>query len=319
MIALGGRVARRRIRLATRVVTDSGAQARARAETAVRPVADHVARLDIDRLSMAAFIVVLTVVAGARFIAADPWNIPAFDAYAYWTTRFGLDYATAEQGHTGVYLYSPAFAQAIAPLVALPLAPFAGIWTLLAALPLVWLAGRYAFILGLLPPVAMSIGLGQLDIAFAAIAVVGLRWPAVWALPLLTKITPGVALLWFAARREWRSLAIAIGATGALAVVSFALDPSAWFGWFALLARLDFPTIGGGLLLLPIDLWLRLPLAGALVWWGARTDRHWTIPAAMCLALPTVFVNSPTILVALLPILAGARTPAGRWLTARRA
>ena len=46
----------------------------------------------------------------------------------------------------------------------------------------------------------------------AAAIVIGFRWPAAWSLVLLTKITPGIGLLWFAVRREWRSLAIALGA-----------------------------------------------------------------------------------------------------------
>ena len=315
MIDVGRRDARRGIRRATRVVGDSGAQARERVIVVMRPIVAYAPHLDVAGLSMAAFVVVLSIFAGARFIAAPPWDIPAFDAFAYWATREGLNYATAEQGRTGVYLYSPAFAQVIAPLTALPLAQFAGIWTLIVALPLLWLAGRYALVLGLLPPVAMSVALGQLDIAFAVVAVVGLRWPAVWALPILTKVTPGVGIVWFVVRHEWHALGTAVGATLAIAVASAALDPAGWVGWFAMLTRLDFPAIGGGLLLLPIDLWARLPAAGLLVAWGARTDRHWTIPVGMCLALPTVFVNSPTILIALLPLLpAVSRTPAGRWL-----
>ena len=287
--------------------------------TATRSVAAHLSRLDRERLSIGGFVVALTVFAGARFVAASPWDIPAFDAYAYWSTRDGLDYATAAEGRTGAYLYSPAFAQLIAPLTVLPLATFAGIWTLALALPLVWLAGRYALPLALLPPVAMSIGLGQLDIAFAAVAVVGLRWPWAWALPLLTKVTPGIGILWFLVRGEWRAVSIAVGATLAIGLGSAILDPAGWAGWFGMLARLEFPVLGGGLIFLPVDLWIRLPVSVAVVTWGARTDRQWTIPVAMVLALPTIFVNSPTILVALVPLLAaGPRTPAGRWLRGAR-
>ena len=34
-----------------------------------------------------------------------------------------------------------------------------------------------------------------------------------WAFVLLTKVTPGIGLLWFAIRRRWRDLAIALGVT----------------------------------------------------------------------------------------------------------
>ena len=295
------------------------ASTRASAVAAAHESLKHVRTWDLGRISVGAAVVVIGVFSGLRILAIDPWSLPAFDSYSYWTTRAGLDYASAVQGQTGAYLYSPAFAQLIGPLTALPWPVFAGVWTVVIAAPLLWLAGRLALPIALLPPVAMSIGLGQLDLAFAMVAVVGLRWPAVWALPILTKLTPGIGLIWFLVRGEWRSLGLALGATAIVASVSFALDPAAWLGWIALLARLDFPVLGGGLVLVPVDLWLRLLLAALLIVWGARTDRHWTIPVAMCLALPTIFLNSPTILLALLPLLAaGKHSPASRWLAAHR-
>ena len=150
---------------------------------------------------------------------------------------------------------------------------------------------------------------------FATVSVVGFRWPAAWAIPLLTKVTPGIGLIWFAVRREWRSLGIAVAATGAIAFVSLAFDPIGWVGWFGLLRRQEFPALEGGLLFLPVHLWLRLPVAAALVAWGAATDRRWTVPVAVCLALPTVWLTSVAILVALVPLSGlGAHTPAGAWL-----
>ena len=272
-------------------------------------------RLDVNRLAIPALVVLVGVFSGMRLLGVDPWDMPAFDVYAYWATRDGFDYVTARQGDTGAYLYSPVFAQLIAPLVALPWPVFAGLWTVLMAAPLVWLAGRYAALLVLLPPVFLSIALGQLDLLFAAVAIVGLRWPVVWVLPILTKVTPGICLVWFAVRREWRSLWIALGATLATAAASAVADPGAWTAWVAMLARMEFPVLGGGLWFLPIPLVARLLFVAVLVGWGARRDRPWVIPVGVCLALPTVWLNSPTILIALLPLVAaGARVPAGAWL-----
>lgn len=272
-------------------------------------------RLDLGRIAIPAFVVVVGVFTGLRLLGVDPWDLPAFDVYAYWATRDGYEYSVARQGDTGAYLYSPAFAQVIAPLTALPWQAFAGLWTALVAAPLLWLAGRYAVLLVLLPPVFMSVALGQLDLLFALVAIVGLRWPAVWVLPILTKITPGVGLVWFLVRGEWRSLGIALGATFATVVASAALDPSDWAAWVAMIARLEFPALGGGLWFLPVPLLVRLPVVAALIAWGARTDRAWVLPVGVCLSLPTVWVNTPTILVALLSLTAvGARTPAGSWL-----
>jgi len=44
---------------------------------------------------------------------------------------------------------------------------------------------------------------GLLAVAIA----VGFRYPAAWALVLITKVTPGIGLVWFAVRREWCPLA----------------------------------------------------------------------------------------------------------------
>jgi len=275
----------------------------------------HPDRIDLGRLAIPSFVVVLVAFAGLRLLAVEPWALPAYDSYAYWLTREGIGYAATHQGTTGAYLYSPVFAQAIAPLTALPWPVFLAIWTLLAAVPLAWLAGRYALPLVVLPPVFMSVALGQLDLAFAAVMLLGLRWPALWVLPILTKITPGIGLLWFVVRGEWRSLAIAGLATAVTVAVSAAADPVAWGGWIAMLTRMDFPELGGGLWFLPLPLGFRLFVAAALIAWGAATDRRWVLPLGVCLSLPTVWLNSPTILVAILPLVAaGARTPAGAWL-----
>lgn len=276
---------------------------------------DQPDRIEYGRLGIPGFVVVVVVFAAIRLLAVDPWAMPAYDSYAYWLTRGGVDYGATHQGVTGAYLYSPAFAQLIAPLTVLPWPAFLALWTVLTTLPLAWLAGRYALPVLVLPPVFMSVALGQLDVAFAVVILVGLRWPAAWALPILTKITPGIGLLWFLVRGEWRALGIATLVTAIVAAVSAAIDPSAWSGWIAMLLRMDFPEFGGGLWFLPLPLGFRLFVAAALIAWGAATDRRWVLPLGVCLSLPTVWLNTPTILVAVLPMAAaGARSPAGAWL-----
>src|SRR5512146_100196 len=129
-------------------------------------------RPDPGRLGIAAFVVVLAVFMAMRMLAIVPWTLPAFDVYAYWVTGTGFDYATAHQGTTGAYLYSPAFAQLIWPLTRLGWPLFAGIWTGIVAVPLAWLGGRYALGLLLLPPVFLTVACGQLDILFAVVAII---------------------------------------------------------------------------------------------------------------------------------------------------
>jgi len=264
--------------------------------------------------------VLIGVLVAFRLFGIYPWNESAFDLHAYWSTRVGVDYANQHAGPAGTYLYSPAFAQAIRPLAILPLPLFAAIWTAIGAILLVWLAGRRVMLVALLPPVLLTLVQGQLDLAFAAVAVVGLRWPALWAFPLLTKITPGIGIVWFLVRREWRSLVIALGATLAIMAVSFALDPGGWVGWTKLLLRAEFPR-DPQLVYLDVPLTVRFPIAVAIVAWGAWTSRRWTIPVAMTLAMPIIWANSVTILVALLPIMAAERGTAeerersGTWTT----
>lgn len=257
-------------------------------------------------VGIAGFVVLMGVLVGFRLFGIYPWNEYVFDLHAYWITRAGVDYSSQHAGPAGTYLYSPAFAQAIRPLTILPLPLFAAIWTAIGAALLVWIAGRRVLLVALLPPVLITLVQGQLDVAFAAVAVLGLRWPALWVLPLLTKITPGIGIVWFLARREWRQLVIALGATLAVMAVSFVLDQEGWASWAAMLLRAEFPN-DPQLVYLDIPLTVRLPIALAVIIWGARTNRTWTIPVAMTLAMPIIWANSVTILVALIPLLAGAQ------------
>jgi hypothetical protein len=267
----------------------------------------------IRRTLTAGFVLVVAIFVAARLLNIYPWNERLFDLWAYWSTRFGLDYAAARPGQSGAYIYSPAFAHLISPLTALPLTLFTAVWTILVAATLYWLAGWRSFLIGLFIPVVMSIAIGQTDLFMAAAIVIGFRYPAVWVLPIVTKLTPGVGLLWFAVRREWRSLLIALGATGAIALASIAIDPHAWLGWLGMLGRMEFPAAGDGVYL-PIPVWVRLPIAALLIAWGARTNRYWVLPIGVCLSLPTVWLNTPTILVAILPMLdRGVQAPAGRF------
>jgi hypothetical protein len=60
---------------------------------------------------------------------------------------------------------------------------------------------------------------------------------------------------------------------------------------------------GGTWASVPIPLLLRLPAAIALVVWGARTDRRWTVPVASMLALPALWYGGISMLLAVIPLL----------------
>jgi hypothetical protein len=152
----------------------------------------------------------------------------------------------------------------------------------------------------------MELGYGNVNLLLALAVVAGFRWPAAWAFVLLTKVTPGVGLLWFAVRQEWRSLAIALGAT-ALVCVPTLLAPDLWRQWFGMLAAEVAEGYG-----VPVPLVARVPMAALPVAWGARTDRRWTVPVAAVWALPTSWVNGLVLLVGCIPLVVSPSRAAAR-------
>ena len=273
-----------------------------------------------DRLGLDLFVVVAAVVVMLRLFDVHPWTPWQLDMHTYWATGAGVSYVQSNPYVIGAYLYAPAFAQVLSPLTALPWPWFAALWTAAIAAVYVWLAGRWAFPLLLLTgAVALELYLGQIDLFIAAAVVIGFRYPAVWAFPLLTKVAPGIGLLWFVFRREWRKLAIALTATIAIAAVSALLAPELWRGWYDLLRRslMDRQTVEGAYLAIPV--WLRLPFAVAIIAWGARTDRHWTVPIGILLAMPILWLNVFTLLIAMVPLREEfGLTPARAWLLRER-
>jgi hypothetical protein len=236
------------------------------------------------------------------------------DAFAYWSADPSSPYGATTDGTLTAYFYSPAFAQLSAPIHLLPWQVFIAAWTVLLTAALVWQAGLLTALALLLVPVFVDLTVGNIHLLLGAAILLGFRWPWAWAFVLLTKVTPGVGLLWFAFRREWRSLAIALGATAAIAGISFVVAPSLWFQWVdTLLATARGPDHE---FIVPIPVWFRLPISIAILYWGARSDRFWTVPLAACLALPVLRFNGFAMLVAVLPLVAStaSQTPAGRWL-----
>jgi hypothetical protein len=253
-----------------------------------------------DRLLRDLYIGLAVAFVALRLLQVEPWD-QSVDAYAYWTTRDG-DFYGGEAGIEGSYLYSPAFAQALTLLTWLPWPIFDALWTVLNIVTLGWLVGLLALPLLLFIPIPFEIVSGNVHLLYAAAIVLGFRWPATWALMFLTKVTPGIGVLWFAVRREWRQLAIALGVTGAIVAVSYVLDPGAWAAWIELLTTTTgaAPETPGPYL--PVPLLVRLPIAAAIVVYASWTDRAWLLPVGVTLALPIVWLNSLAILAACVPL-----------------
>lgn len=239
-------------------------------------------------------------------------SIPGFDSFAYWNVDPFHPY-DAPLGTIGSFTYTPAFALVASPAHLLPFGLFFFLWGSFLVVNLVWLTRRMALVWLVFLPVSLELYHGNVHLLLATVCVLGFEYPALWSIGLLTKVTPGVSLLWFVVRREWRSLAWALGATAAISAVSFAIAPSAWFDWAKFLTTSQATGAGSNdwyAFLFP-PLWLRVAAAAVLVVWGARTDRRWVVPVATAMAMPVVWVTTPAILVAI-PRLRKKVLPAGR-------
>jgi Glycosyltransferase family 87 len=160
----------------------------------------------------------------------------------------------------------------------------------------------------------MEIAGGNVSLVLAVAIVAGFRWPWTWSFVLLTKITPGVGLLWFVLRREWRQLAIALGFTAAVVAVSFALMPDAWRAWISLLEANTGK--GGTWAAVPIPLLIRGPVGVALIAWGAPRNQRWVVPVGAMLALPALWYGSLSMLLAVIPLTTSDERARG-WARAR--
>ena len=223
------------------------------------------------------------------------------DSHAYWSAFRGPMYDHAPDTRDA-FLYSPAFAQALWPLAQLPWPVFGVLWSSLSVLGLVRLLRPlgWRWVVPILLLCAPEILSGNIFWLLALVAANGLRHPSLWAVPLLTKVTPALGPLWFATRREWQPLLVSSCASAAAVLVSWTLDPDLWHQWLTFL--LDHASQArsretGSSTLPPLT--LRLPLAVLLTIWAARTDRPWGLPAAMVLATPVSGIAALTMLTAL--------------------
>jgi hypothetical protein len=99
------------------------------------------------------------------------------------------------------------------------------------------------------------------------------------------------------------------------------LMPQAWVDWLNLLVGLAGRD--GTWAAVPIPLVVRLPVAVAVVVWGARTNRRWTVPVAGMLALPALWYGGLTMLLAVIALRDPERNlgtiPASNQATVQRA
>ena len=214
------------------------------------------------------------------------------DGRAYWLSDLSHLYGLGS-GHDNAFLYSPAFAQFIAPVTALPWGVFLALLTSANLAALWYLLGPWAFPFLLVPYVAIELLMANINLMLAAAIVAGFRRPYLWSFVLLTKVTPGIGLLWFAVRREWRGLGIALGATLAVMAASALIAPHLWAEWFGFLVKGSQPATSGPDASweppFPVPLLVRLPIAAVVVTFGALTNRPQCVPIAAAIAQPVIW------------------------------
>jgi hypothetical protein len=229
------------------------------------------------------------------------------DAHAYWAAwRHGSLYAIQPQ-HVDAYEYSPAFAQVIWPLAQLPWTVFCFAWLGAVTCSYLWLLAplEWRWRLPLLALCAPDILTGNLWSFFGLVLVLGARQPGLWAFPLLTKVTPIVGPVWFAARRDWRSFGIAVGVTAAIAGASLLAAPRKWGDWIDFLLHPE-RAASAGARLVPLlhpspSLFIAaaMPISVAITIFAARRDRRWLLPISMVAAMPFFTANAFAMLTAI--------------------
>jgi hypothetical protein len=216
------------------------------------------------------------------------------DGHAYWASLRGEWYTTGA-ATAGAFLYPPPAALVMAPFAQLPWLAFAAVLTAANLAALAWLVGPLAAAaLAFVPPIQSELLWANIHLILAAAIVAGIRQPRWWAAPILTKVTPGIGLLWFAGRGQWMSVAKALALTALLVVVTLPLL-GAWVDWFTILTS-SHPHDQTVLLDWPLP--ARLVLAATLAFGAGRLNWPVILPVAVFLALPIMWVNGAVLLLA---------------------
>ena len=240
------------------------------------------------------------------------------DVFHFWNAWADGHLYPAAWEPVSEYVYSPAFAQAFWPLTQLRFSLVNAGWALLQLGALVWMLRPAGAAIALAWPIPFLADYGHLPYAGpvyaslyngnpmiltgAAIALAMTRWPAALAYVLLTKVSAGVGILYFAVRREWRAFAWAVGATTAISVVSFVAAPGLWVEWFGLLAgaatHVGSPEALAKEEFLPVPLAIRGVAGLVVVGVAGRRGWAWAVPIGCFLALPDIHLGGFAVLAA---------------------
>lgn len=224
------------------------------------------------------------------------------DAHTYWfSVQPGVElYGRLWNVESDAFVYSPVAAVAFGAVAWTSFAVFYAAWTAVLLVSLVWLVGPAWAAVALFVPgfAGAEVAVGNVNLLIAVAVVLGVRGHAIaWLLPLLTKVTPGIGILWNVYRRDWRGLAWTAGIGGVLIIGSHLLLPGAWLEWFGIL-RQQGPPLPDAFLVVPI--YVRMVAAVLIVLLAARRRWPWLVAVAVWLAIPNWSVlPSLTVLLAI--------------------
>ncbi len=177
-------------------------------------------------------------------VAVTRWATPS-DEHAYWLAAHRLlDGAplydpSATPVTPYAYWYPPVVAQVLAPVaLVLPSLWFTAAWTLLLLGCLLWLADRQVLValaMVAFPPVAVEFWFRNVHLVLAVLLVLGIRRSgSMFSVGAGIKLSPGLGLVWLAAKGRWRAAFMAAVVGCVILVVSVALSPGAWADWIGI-------------------------------------------------------------------------------------
>jgi hypothetical protein len=152
-------------------------------------------------------------------------------------------------------------------------------------------------------PVALSLRVENVEILMALAVVYGLaRWPWVFMLGALVKVSPGLGLVYLAVQRRWRDVAVSAALGAGIVGVSYVLAPDLWRqGLAAIAGRSDM--VGNSLV--PVPYWVRagaglvLAMVAGLV---GRRRGELLLVGAVTIANPGLSLQGFAVLAAAVPI-----------------
>jgi hypothetical protein len=218
------------------------------------------------------------------------------DAHIYWEASH-LGYPTSA---VVGFVYPPPAYLVMAVLGQLPYVVFYAGWLALLMAAMHWLLGPVLFMLAITPGFLgwHYLASGNVGALIAVGIVLGFSRPSWQAIPLLTKVTTGVGLLWWVTRREWRPLAVAVGFTGALCLVSFVIAPQLWPQWFeAIRLNMAASPADEPFTITNVPFLVRAPIAAAMVIGAAWRNQRWVVPIAATYAIG--WIGDTSLMVAL--------------------